>query len=158
MTYLLWCFLRVLKCLNIKGKNMPPGHFCAFWKLGIIVGVCVLSCFSRVQLFATLWTVACQAPLSMGYPRQEYLGGLHALLQGIFPPQGSKSHLMSLLHWQAGSLPLAPPGKPLIHPVCNINSVHLLNPNSQSVPPPPPSRLAATRLFSMSMILFLFQK
>ena len=118
----------------------------------------MLSNFSRVQLFATLWTIAHQAPLSMGYPRQEYLGGLHALLQGIFPPQGSKSHLMSLLHWQAGSLPLAPPGKPLIHPVCNINSVHLLNPNSQSVPPPPPSRLAATRLFSMSMILFLFQK
>ena len=29
----------------------------------------VLSRFSHVQLFATLWTVACQAPLSMGFPR-----------------------------------------------------------------------------------------
>ena len=32
----------------------------------------VLSWFSRVWLFATLWTVACQAPLSMGFSRQEY--------------------------------------------------------------------------------------
>ena len=34
-----------------------------------IKGVCVLSHFSRVQLFATPWTVALQAPLSMGLPR-----------------------------------------------------------------------------------------
>ena len=32
--------------------------------------------FSHVQLFATLWTVACQAPLSMGFSRQEYWSGL----------------------------------------------------------------------------------
>jgi len=32
---------------------------------------CVLSRFSRVRLFATLWTVACQAPLSKGFSRQE---------------------------------------------------------------------------------------
>ena len=32
----------------------------------------VLSCFSYVQLCATLWTVACQAPLFMGFSRQEY--------------------------------------------------------------------------------------
>ena len=37
----------------------------------------------------------------------------HALLQGIFPTQGSNPHLVSLLHWQEGSLPLAPPGKPM---------------------------------------------
>ena len=30
------------------------------------------SCFSHVQLFATLWAIACQAPLSMGFSRQEY--------------------------------------------------------------------------------------
>ena len=38
--------------------------------------------------------------------------GSHALLQGIFPTQRSNSHLLCLLHWQAGSSPLAPPGKP----------------------------------------------
>ena len=37
---------------------------------------CMLSCFSRVQLCATLWTVDCQAPLSMGFSRQEYWSGL----------------------------------------------------------------------------------
>ena len=40
---------------------------------------------SHVQLFATLWTVAHQAPLSMGFSKEEYWSGLHALLQGIFP-------------------------------------------------------------------------
>ena len=43
---------------------------------------CMLSRFSCVQLIATLWTVALQAPLSMGFPRQEYWSGLS------FPPPG----------------------------------------------------------------------
>ena len=43
---------------------------------------CVLSSFSHVQLFATLWTVALQAPLSMGFTRQEYWNVLP------FPPPG----------------------------------------------------------------------
>ena len=38
--------------------------------------------------------------------------GCHALLQGIFLTQGSNSLVLRLLHWQAGSLPLASPGKP----------------------------------------------
>ena len=42
--------------------------------------VCVLSRFSYVRLFATLWTLVCQAPLSMGFSRQEYWSGLP------FPP------------------------------------------------------------------------
>ena len=37
----------------------------------------------------------------------------HALLQRIFPTDGSNPRLLCLLHWQAGSLPLVPPGKPL---------------------------------------------
>ena len=42
----------------------------------------MLSSFSRVQLFATLWTVALQAPLSVGLSRQKYWSGLP------FPPPG----------------------------------------------------------------------
>ena len=38
--------------------------------------MCVLSPFSHVQFFATLWTVACQAPLFIGFFRQEYWSGL----------------------------------------------------------------------------------
>ena len=47
----------------------------------------VLSRFSCVRLFVTLWTVAHQAPLSMGFSRQEYWRGLPFLLQGIFLTQ-----------------------------------------------------------------------
>ena len=46
-------------------------HFKAF-VLYVYVYVCMLSCFSHVWLFATLWTVACQDTLSMGFSRQEY--------------------------------------------------------------------------------------
>ena len=38
----------------------------------------------------------------------------HALLQRIFLTQGSNPHLLHRLHWQVGSLPLAPPGKPFL--------------------------------------------
>ena len=38
--------------------------------------MCILSSFSSVQFFATLWTVACHASLSMGFSRQEYWSGL----------------------------------------------------------------------------------
>ena len=38
--------------------------------------------------------------------------GCHAFLQGIFSTQGLNLHFLCLLHWQTGSLPLAPPGKP----------------------------------------------
>ena len=43
---------------------------------------------SRVRLLVTLWTIAYQAPLSMGFSRQEYSLGRHFLLQGIFLTQG----------------------------------------------------------------------
>ena len=46
---------------------------------------CVLSCFSLVQLFATPWTVVCQAPLSMGFSRQENWNGLPCPPSGDLP-------------------------------------------------------------------------
>ena len=53
--------------------------------------------------------VARQAPLSMGFPRQEYQNGLPLLSLGIFPTQGSNSRL---LH-SGASFTTEPPGKPL---------------------------------------------
>ena len=50
---------------------------------------------SRVRLFATPWTVAHQAPPSMGFSRQEYWSGFPFPSPGIFPTQGSK---LGLLH------------------------------------------------------------
>ena len=61
---------------------------------------------STVQFFATLWTVAHQAHLSMEFSRQDTGVGCHFLLQGIFLIQASKLCLLYLLHWQADSLPL----------------------------------------------------
>ena len=49
---------------------------------------------SNVQLFVTPWTIAYQAPPSMGFTRWEYWSGLHFLLQGIFLTQGSNPGLL----------------------------------------------------------------
>ena len=48
----------------------------------------MLSCFSHVQLLETLWTVAHQAPLSMGFSRQEYWSGLPCPPPGDLPNRG----------------------------------------------------------------------
>ena len=57
---------------------------------------CMLSRFSRVQLFATPWTAAHQAPLSMGFSRQEYWSGLPCPPPGGLPDPGiESSSLMS---------------------------------------------------------------
>ena len=72
-------------------------------------GACVLSRFSCVWLCATLWTVALQAPLSMGFSSKNTRVGCYALLQEIFRTQRSKACLLHLLHWQVDSLPLALP-------------------------------------------------
>ena len=71
----------------------------------------MLSHFSCVQPFSTPWTLACQASLSMGFPRQEYLSGLPFPPLGDLPDPGTEPHLFYLLHWQAGPFPVAPPGK-----------------------------------------------
>ena len=52
--------------------------------------VCILSSFSRVQLFVTSWTKALQAPLSMGFFRQKYWSGLPCPPPGDFPDPGIK--------------------------------------------------------------------
>ena len=66
--------------------------------LYIVLHACLLS---RVQLFATPWTVACQGPLSMGFSRQEYWSGLP------LPPPGI-------------SLDLPDPG---IDPACPVSCI-----------------------------------
>ena len=70
--------------------------------------VCVKS-LSRVLLFATLWTVARQAPLSMGFSRQEYWSGLPFPSPGDLPNPGIEPGFPAL---QADALSSEPPGKP----------------------------------------------
>ena len=55
------------------------------------------------------WTVGCQAPLSMGFSRQEYWSGLPFPSPGDLPDPGIKPKSPAL---QADSLPSEPPGKP----------------------------------------------
>ena len=91
----------VLRIRPYKGSNFLTKWF--------YTSACVLSHFSCVRLFVTLWTIAHQTTPSMGFSRQEYWRGCHALLQGIFLTQGSNPCLLCLLHWQAGFLSLVPP-------------------------------------------------
>ena len=79
--------------------------------------VCVLSRFSCVQLFAILWIVVRQALLSRDSPGKNTEVGCRALLQGIFLSHRLKLCLLCLLHWQVGSLPLAPPGTSKYYPL-----------------------------------------
>ena len=68
---------------------------------------CCCCLVTKVCSFVTTWTVAHQAPLSMGFPKQEYSSGLP------FPSPGSQGILLSqglnlhLLHWQLDSSPLS---------------------------------------------------
>ena len=70
--------------------------------------LCVLSRFSHVQLFVTLWTVALQAPLSVGFSSQEYWSGLPCPPPGDLPNPGIKPSSLAL---KADSLLSEPPGK-----------------------------------------------
>ena len=75
----------------------------------------VLSCFSCVQFCVTLWNIAWQASLSMGFSRQEYWSGLPCPPPGDLPDPRMEPTSPAL---QAESLPLAPPGKPVCVCVC----------------------------------------
>ena len=70
------------------------------WEINYYYVACVCAVASVMSDSVTLWIAAQQAALSMG-------------LQGIFSTQGSNPHLLQLLHWQAGSLLLAPPEEAL---------------------------------------------
>ena len=121
--------------------------------LSFSMAVCLLSHFSCVRPFATPWTVARPAPLSMGFSRQEYWSRLP------FPPPGDLHDpaeiepvsvtVTSNLHWQAGSLPLAPPGRPHFLSLYGEGIFPLIN---QSQPSHSRSGLADT--LTMTLVTF----
>ena len=96
----------------IVGDSLPLSH------LGSpqprYMRVCVLSCFRHVRLVATLWTIAHQAALSMGFPRQEYWSGLPCSPPGDLPNPGIEPANAATPALQADSLPLSHWGSP--HP------------------------------------------
>ena len=72
--------------------------------------LCLVKLLSRVQLFVTPWTVAYQAPPSMGFSRQECSSGLPFPSPGDLPDPGIEPGSPAL---QADALPTEPSGKPL---------------------------------------------
>ena len=69
-----------------QADSLPsePPYFACY----IYIGICMLSHFNHAWLFVIIWTVACQAPLFMGFSRQEYWSGVPFLLQGNPPDLG----------------------------------------------------------------------
>ena len=108
--------------LNSHSFHVCPLAFCANKELSLqflpLYSFLLKYVYSRkyvlrcVQLFATPWTVAHQAPLSMRFSQKEFWSELPFPPPGDLPDPGVNFSLLHLLCWQAGSLPLAPPGKP----------------------------------------------
>ena len=90
----------------------------------------VLCHFSHVWLFATLWTAACQAPLSMGFSQQGYWSGLPCPSAGdrLHPGIEPASLMSPAVAGGFFFLPLAPPGKPTTYlPYVKTNIIHFTN-------------------------------
>ena len=64
--------------------------------------VCMLRRFSGVRLYVTLWTIACQAPLSIGFSRQEYWSGLLCPSPGNLPDSGNEPASLTSLALAGG--------------------------------------------------------
>ena len=80
------------------------------YRVCVCMRVCVCACiqsFSHVRLFATSWTIACQAPLSMGFFRQEYRSGLSFPPPGDLPDPGIKPASLMSPALQVDSIPLS---------------------------------------------------
>ena len=88
------------------------------WCLDILCAQCV--CVSQSCLFVTPWTVACQAPLSMEFSRQEYWSGLTFPSPGCLPNPGIEPASPALA---GGLFHNEPPGKPHNHMcTCSVMS------------------------------------
>ena len=104
------------KCLHILASFLcfTGGKILGLCKTrSLSMHACVLSHSSQVQLFATSWIVARQAPLPLGFPRKEYWSGSPFPPPGDLPDPGTEPHLLRLLLWQLDSLPLSHLESPL---------------------------------------------
>ena len=82
-------------------------------KQSIGLNACALTHSSHVWLFVTLWSVACQAPLSLGFSRQEYWSGLPFPSPGDLPNPGIKPISPASPALQVDSWPTEPCEKPI---------------------------------------------
>ena len=94
--------------LGINASGALLGHT-------VVVCVCVCACTqarSVVSDSVTHGLYPARLLCLWNFPGKISATGCHFLLQGIFQTQESNPHLLRFLHWQADSLPRAPPGKP----------------------------------------------
>ena len=80
--------------------------------IGPMADLWLAQMLSRVQLFATLWTVTCQAPLSVGFSRREYCSGLPCLPPENLPNPRVRPTSLATPALAGGFFTIAPPGKP----------------------------------------------
>ena len=67
--------------------------------VSLLCPVCSPSPFTHVQLCVTVWTVACQVPLSMGFSRQEYWSGMPSPPPGDLPDPGMELRSLTSPAW-----------------------------------------------------------
>ena len=100
------------RCANPTAEQTTIGDMLRLWRCNLIIlsnfKTMVKGILSRVRLFATPWTEAYQAPLSMGFSRQERWSGLPFPSPGDLPDPGIECGSPALL---ADALPSEPPGK-----------------------------------------------
>ena len=103
-------------------RVLVPPHPSSILCACCVHAMCMLSRFSCVRLFVTPWTVAHQAPLSMGFSRQGYWNGLPCPPPGDLPDPGIEPASLVAPAPQAGSLLLSQWGSPGAHiymlPIC----------------------------------------
>ena len=112
-----WAFIHLIKWLSMKWSWSKSISNLSFLIALLTMlrctaeRACLLSCFSHVQFFASLWNVAHQAPLFMGFSRQVYWSGLPCPLPGYIPIQGSNSYHLCFLNFRRILYPLSRCGR-----------------------------------------------
>ena len=113
--YLLFTSHSVWRILLYNRTQTKPESKCSHvngFQASACMPACMLSHFSRVQLFATYGLQPARLHCPWESPSNNTGVDCHFLLQGILPIPELNPSLLCLLHWPAGSLPLAPHGKP----------------------------------------------
>ena len=100
-------FFKYLNTINLKVQLSPKDMNTIF--------ACVLSHFSCVRLFVTLWTVDHQPPLSLGFSRQEYWSELPCPPPGDLPNLRIKPSSLTFPTPSGVFFTIVPPGKPEYH-------------------------------------------
>ena len=114
--------------MHLNSLLVSASNFASLHSDGLVVSklpivyTCVLS---HVWLFVNPWTIACPAPLSMGFSRHKYWSEVPFPPPGDFSNPGIEPTSPCLLHGQADSLPLAPPREPKPHLLPNTHAAHV---------------------------------